>query len=98
MPLSPQACWRANSALLQASSDSRGPVGLGGMAKPPPKPPHIEVLRTLLPAGLAKAEIEAEEARFWTYLRLYRAAAKRAVEGEQDSTLCHSDSMLGDIK
>ena len=68
------------------------------MAKPPPKPPHIKVLRTLLPAGLAKAEIEAEEARFWTYLRLYHRAAKRVIEREQDSTLCHSDSMIGGAK
>jgi hypothetical protein len=68
------------------------------MAKPPPKPPHIKVLRSLLPTDLSKAEIEAEEARFWTYLRLYHAAAKRVVEGEQDSTLCRSDSMLGDDK
>lgn len=64
------------------------------MAKHPPKPPHIEVLRPLLPDDLSKAEVEAEEARFWTYLRLYHAAARRAVEGEQDSTLCQSDSML----
>lgn len=68
------------------------------MAKHPPKPRHIEFLRTLLPDDLSKAEVEAEEARFWTYLRLYHAAARRGFEGDRDSTLRQSDSMLNGSK
>jgi hypothetical protein len=64
----------------------------------PPKRPRLEFIRDLLPADLSEAEFEAEEKRFWTYLRLYHRAAKRAIERERDSTLRQSDSMMGDTK